>query len=77
MTAENPVGIADVRQTGVCAARADPPARSVYLDPFYVLSPGGACYPVIGASLDIGAPSIKVSQDGHGLVAVIAPARDL
>ena len=44
---------------------------------FYVLTPGGACYPVVGASLDIGAPSIKVSQDGHGLVAVIAPARDL
>ncbi len=56
---------------------ADPPARSVYLDPFYVLTPRGACYPVVGASLDIGAPSIKVSQDGHGLVAVIAPARDL
>jgi len=51
--------------------------RVAYLDPFYVLTPGGACYPVVGASLDIGAPSIKVSQDGHGLVAVIAPARDL
>jgi hypothetical protein len=77
MTAANPFGIADVRQTSVCAAWADPPARSVYLDPFYVLTPGEVCYPVVGAFLDIGPPSIKVSQDGHGLVAVIAPARDL
>lgn len=67
------VGVADIgprSRTGIYDTGRDYPM-------FYVLTPGGACYPAVGASLDIGAPSIKVSQDGHGLVAVIAPARDL
>ena len=61
------MGVGESSATAVALINHELATNSMKYGAFYVLTPGGACYPVVGATLDIGAPSIKVSQDGHDL----------